>query len=79
MDSVQRMDCVEGMRRLPDRCVDVAIADPPYNASKGGVWKWDSSAALPGFGGDWAKAMAAWDDRTLGEYVAFTRAWILEL
>ena len=33
-------DCIEGMRDLPDNSFDVAIADPPYNVSKGGNWSW---------------------------------------
>ena len=79
LDSVQASDCIEGMRQLPDDCVDVAIADPPYNASKGGAWKWDGSSALPGFGGEWTKVAASWDDMPLGDYVAFTMAWVKEL
>jgi len=34
---------------------------------------------LPGFGGDWNKVMAAWDDVPLSEYVAFTLSWLKEL
>jgi site-specific DNA-methyltransferase (adenine-specific) len=79
LDTLQPLDCVEGMRALPDDCVDLAIADPPYNASKGGAWSFDSAAGLPGFGGDWAKVAATWDDMPLGEYVAFTLAWLQQL
>lgn len=67
------------MRQLPPRCVDLVIADPPYNASKGGVWKWDNSLPLPGFGGNWAKVMSAWDDMPLAEYVSFTLSWLAEV
>ena len=28
------MDCLEGMKELPDNCVDLVIADPPYNIGK---------------------------------------------
>src|SRR5688572_8845913 len=37
---------------LPDQSIDVIIADPPYNASKGGIWSM-AHGTLPGFGGDW--------------------------
>jgi DNA modification methylase len=67
------------MRKLADNSVDVAIADPPYNLSKGGRWKWDNSVALPGMGGDWSKVMADWDDMPLGEYLSFSLAWLAEL
>ena len=30
LDTVLRGDCVEVLRRLPDRCVDLVILDPPY-------------------------------------------------
>lgn len=79
LDSIQPLDCIEGMRSMPADCVDVAIADPPYNASKGGAWSFDSASGLPGFGGDWSKVAATWDDMPLGEYVAFTLAWLGEL
>jgi site-specific DNA-methyltransferase (adenine-specific) len=67
------------MQTLPDASVDVAIADPPYNASKGNNWKWDNSVELPGFGGNWSKVMADWDDVPLAEYFVFTVAWLSEL
>lgn len=67
------------MRQLPDQCIDVAIADPPYNASKGSNWQWDNSKPLPGFGGNWSKVMADWDDMPLADYFEFTLAWLNEI
>jgi DNA adenine methylase Dam len=67
------------MRQLPAATCDVAIADPPYNVSKGGDWKWDNSVKLPGFGGNWSKVKAAWDDMTLADYLQFTISWLMEL
>lgn len=72
-------DCVKAMKRLPCESVDVAIADPPYNLSKGGNWKWDNSVRLPGLGGDWSKVMAEWDNMPLADYLSFTLAWLAEL
>jgi len=79
LNSVHQVDCVEAMRRLPSASVDIAIADPPYNASKGNNWRWDNSVSLPGFGGNWSKVMADWDDMPLADYFAFTLAWLSEL
>jgi len=79
LDAVHAMDCIEAMKQLPSQSIDIAIADPPYNASKGNIWKWDNSVRLPGFGGDWQKVMAKWDDMPLAEYFAFTLAWLSEL
>ena len=61
---------------LPDQCIDLIIADPPYNASKGGVWSMNYGT-LPGFGGDWKKISQVWDDMTLEEYLAFTLGWAI--
>ncbi len=42
-DSLNRIhlgDCIEQMRRLPDECANLIIADPPYNLDKDfGPWK----------------------------------------
>lgn len=78
VDVILQGDCIAGMAELPENSVDLVIADPPYNLSKGGVWKWDNSVALQGMGGNWNKVMADWDDLTLPEYFAFTEAWLLE-
>ena len=66
-------DCVSGMKLLPDNCVDLIIADPPYNLSKGGEWKWDNSVLLAGMGGNWNKVMEDLDNMSLDEYLQFTQ------
>ena len=52
-DTVQLQDCIEAMSLMRPSSVDIIIADPPYNLSKGGKWSWDNTANLPGFGGKW--------------------------
>jgi len=79
LDSVYLGDCVDAMRKLPSKSVDVVIADPPYNLSKGGLWKWDNSVHLPGFGGSWSKVIAEWDDMPLADYFSFTLKWLTEI
>lgn len=79
LNTIQLLDCVEGMKRLPNASVDVAIVDPPYNLSKGGEWKWGNHVSLPGFGGEWSKVMQDWDNHTLEQYFGFTAAWAKEL
>lgn len=76
---MHQCDCIRAMQQMPEASVDVAIADPPYNASKGAAWKWDNSVKLPGFGGEWSKVSQSWDDMSLGDYLAFTWAWVSEL
>jgi DNA modification methylase len=66
------------MKSLEDNTVDLIIADPPYNLSKGGEWKWDNSVKLEGMGGNWNKVMESWDNMSLSEYFSFTITWLTE-
>lgn len=34
LEGIHQGDCLEGMSRLPDSCVDMAFADPPFNLRK---------------------------------------------
>lgn len=72
-------DCIEGMKSLPNKSVDLVIADPPYNLSKGNHLKWDNSVKLSGFGGNWKKVMEDWDNITLADYWSFTEAWLQQI
>lgn len=72
-------DCIEGMRRISAGSIDLVLADPPYNLSTGGKWKWDNSAPLPGMGGDWKKTMEHWDHMPTLEYLKFTLCWLSEI
>ena len=36
LDRVIEGDCLEILASLPDRCVDMIFADPPYNLQLGG-------------------------------------------
>ena len=79
LNSLYLEDSIQAMAQLPDNSVDIAIADPPYNVSKGGNWKWDNSVSLPGLGGNWQKVMEDWDSLPLADYFSFTIAWLSEL
>lgn len=40
LDRIVLMDCIEGLRRLPDNSVELIVVDPPYNLEKDfGPWK----------------------------------------
>jgi site-specific DNA-methyltransferase (adenine-specific) len=79
LNKIINEDCISGMAKLDDNSFDIAIVDPPYNLSKGGNWKWDSSAKLKGFGGDWNKVMQDWDNMSLDQYMKFCMLWLAEL
>ncbi len=79
LDTIQEIDVLSGLSGLPDNSVDLVLADPPYNLSKGGNWKWDNSVSLPGFGGNWQKVMEDWDNHELIDYWKFSLAWLTEV
>ena len=75
-DYISNSDCIIGMRALPSNCVDLIIADPPYNLSKSGDWKWDNSVSLAGMGGNWNITKENWDNMSLDDYFNFSFAWL---
>lgn len=77
-DYINNSDCIEGMKTLPSNCIDIIIADPPYNLSKSGDWKWDNSASLSGMGGNWNITNENWDNMSLEDYFYFSLAWLSE-
>lgn len=79
LNTVFQGDFLDLVRDLADDSVDLVIADPPYNASKGADWRWEGEAVLPGFGGEWRKVDQAWDDMSLDQYFDFTLAWLSEV
>ena len=78
MNTIINGECIEEMRKMPEACIDIIIADPPYNLSKGGAWKWDNSVELKGLGGNWNKVMQDWDDFSFETYMTFTEEWLKE-
>jgi len=71
-------DALDGLRKLPDCSIDLVVADPPYNLSKGNYINFNNQG-LKGFGGEWNKVMEGWDNMPFGEYLKFTFDWIAEI
>lgn len=45
LNKIYNMDCVEGMKSLPDNCVDLTVTSPPYdNLRKYNGFEWDFEA-----------------------------------
>ena len=66
-------DAIKEMRRLPDECIDLIFADPPYNLQLSGaqLTRPDESAVTA--------VLEDWDRfDTLGAYDEFTAAWMQE-
>jgi len=65
-------DCIQLMRSLPDACVDLVFADPPYNLQLGGELFRPDGSHVDAVTDDWDKF------DSLAQYDAFTRAWLAE-
>jgi modification methylase len=64
--------CIEEMRKLPDECVDVVFADPPYNLQlKDDLTRPDQSR-VDGVTNDWDQF------ESFRAYDEFTREWLSE-
>jgi modification methylase len=72
LDTIMEGDCIEVMRALPDKSVNLVFADPPYSLQlKQDLHRPDNSK-VDGVDDDWDKFAG------FGDYDAFTRAWLAE-
>ncbi|HEY3697649.1 site-specific DNA-methyltransferase [Phenylobacterium sp.] len=71
-DTIIQGDCLEVLKTLPDRSVDLVFADPPYNLQLGGDLLRPDNSKVDAVDDDWDRfdSFAAYD--------AFTRAWMGE-
>ncbi len=70
VDTVHYEDCIEGMERLPDGCIDVVIADPPFGISFSGkesLYNRDSGLVVDGY------------HEVERDYAEFTVEWVSKL
>ena len=37
MNIAYQQDCMEAMRKMPDKCFDLAVCDPPYGIGESGA------------------------------------------
>lgn len=51
INTIQCMDCLEGMRQLPDNSIDLVVTSPPYNLKNS-----TGNGMKDGRGGKWSKA-----------------------
>ncbi len=65
-------DCVEEMRKLPDNCIDLVFADPPYNLQLGGDLNRPDGSHVDAVTDHWDQ----FDSFAI--YDKFTRDWLTE-
>ncbi|MDB5442873.1 MAG: ccrM, partial [Phenylobacterium sp.] len=71
-DTIIQGECLAELKKLPDGCVDLVFADPPYNLQLGGDLLRPDNSKVDAVDDDW--------DRfdSFETYDAFTRAWLTE-
>jgi modification methylase len=69
-DSVLIGECVEEMNKLPEACVDLIFADPPYNLQLEGRLSRPDQSVVDGVDDAWDKFA------DFAAYDAFTRNWL---
>ncbi|KHK91674.1 site-specific DNA-methyltransferase [Novosphingobium malaysiense] len=65
-------DCIEAMRTIPDACVDMVFADPPYNLQLGGDLSRPDGSHVDAVTDEWDKFSS------FAVYDQFTRDWLSE-
>jgi modification methylase len=72
IDRVVEGDCVEKMRALPEGCVDLIFADPPYNLQLKGELRRPDNTKVDAVDDHWDQFSS------FSEYDRFTREWLTE-
>jgi site-specific DNA-methyltransferase (adenine-specific) len=67
---IYHRDCVDGMRRLPDGCIDLIITDPPFAI--------DFKAHRSNYNRTQSSVLSGYNEIPSGEYLDFTRKWMKE-
>jgi modification methylase len=70
LDTILQGDCIAEMARLPDKCVDMIFADPPYNLQLGGDLFRPEGSRVDAVDDEWDKF------DSLTTYDNFTRDWL---
>jgi modification methylase len=72
LDRIIKGDCIAEMARLPDKCVDMIFADPPYNLQLGGDLFRPEGSRVDAVDDDWDHF------ESFATYDHFTRGWLAE-
>jgi len=72
VDAILNGDCLEELKKLPDRSVDLVFADPPYNLQLGGDLLRPDNSKVDAVDDDWDRF------ESFETYDTFTKAWMAE-
>jgi len=68
LDKIYNMDCIEGMRHLPESSVDLVVTDPPFAI--------DFKAQRANYNRTGSRVMEGYNEIRASEYGAFTKQWM---
>ena len=71
-DTIILGDCIEELKKLPAKSVDLVFADPPYNLQLGGDLLRPDNSKVDAVDDDWDRF------ESFETYDTFTRAWLTE-
>jgi len=71
-ETIIQGDCLEELKKLPDRSVDLVFADPPYNLQLGGDLLRPDNSKVDAVDDDWDRF------ESFEAYDTFTKAWLKE-
>ena len=71
-DVIIHGDCIEELKKLPEKSVDLVFADPPYNLQLGGDLLRPDNSKVDAVDDDWDQF------ESFAAYDAFTKAWMAE-
>ena len=72
LNRIIQSDCVAAMAALPNGCIDMVFADPPYNLQLGGDLFRPEGSRVDAVDDEWDKFSS------FADYDEFTRAWLKE-
>ena len=70
LDDIYNLDCVEGMRQIPEETIDLIITDPPFAI--------DFKAQRANYNRTPGRVLTGYNEIRADEYLAFTRSWMAE-
>ncbi len=69
-NAVHNEDCISGMSKLPDNCIDLIITDPPFAI--------DFKAKRSNYNRKDSRVLDGYNEIAASDYAEFTRSWMSE-
>lgn len=80
IDTIVQGDCLQVMKDIPDKSIDLVLTDPPYNISKKNDRRDRSKLNSPIMRSkkELNYDFGEWDNRNRDDFILFTNIWLGE-